>query len=152
MRKAVGFMFLLLANLNLLAHAAIPHHHHNKIPVALVAANDLYSHSNDGASNSQSEERDHSQPTEANHAHTADSDLFVNCLLSQAYLHALLQSQPERSISVVMLPDMVAFTSGDTLTDLTPHSNWTFRPNPYKESCYTNLVRASIGLRAPPAC
>ena len=77
MKRAVGFLFLLLANLHLLACTAIPHHQHHRIPVGLFTAGDLHSHCNEPKSDNQSGERDHSLPVESNHAHTADSDLFA---------------------------------------------------------------------------
>jgi|GEM_PF-3758041 hypothetical protein len=152
MKRAVGFLFLLLANINLLAYTAIPHHQHHKIPIALLAAGDLHSHCDDPKSDHQSDERDHSLPVESNHAHTTDSDLFADCLLSQAYLQAKQQSQPGQTASEQFVPDIVVLPVDDIPTDTHPNNNKPFRPKPFKESYYTNLVRASIGLRAPPAC
>jgi hypothetical protein len=41
MKRSVSIIFLLLANVFLLAHAVVPHHHHDSMPVAVL---DLYGH------------------------------------------------------------------------------------------------------------
>jgi len=152
MKRAVGFLFLLLANLNLLAYTAIPHHQHHRIPVALLTAGAHHSDCDEPKSDNQSGERDHSLPVESNHAHTADSDLFADCLLSQAYLLAKQQSQPGQTASEQFVPGILFLPVDDIPTVTHPNHNKPFRRKPFKESYFTNLVRASIGLRAPPAC
>jgi len=152
MRKAVGFLFLLLANLNLLAHAAIPHHHHDRIPIALFATEDLHRHCHEDKSDNQEREKHHSLPVETTHTRTGDSNLFIDCLLSQAYLQTKQQSQPGPTVWEQLIPDIVAFPVCDTLTDIQPKGNKPFRFKPFQESCHALWVRTSIGLRAPPVC
>lgn len=36
MKKAISIFFILLANIAILAHAVVPHHHHNKVFAAIV--------------------------------------------------------------------------------------------------------------------
>ena len=36
MKRAISIFFILLANIAILAHAVVPHHHHNKVFAAIV--------------------------------------------------------------------------------------------------------------------
>lgn len=36
MKRAISIFFILLANVAILVHVVVPHHHHNTIPVAIV--------------------------------------------------------------------------------------------------------------------
>ena len=79
--RKVSIMFLLLANVFLLAHAVVPHHHHDSV---LVAVLDLHGHHHDNDSHHQDHDSHHH---DASHHHDGPE----MCLISQAEAGAVVR-------------------------------------------------------------
>lgn len=136
-RKIIAYSFLILANLILLAHAVIPHHHHEQhVCIAQEHRND------------QSATCAH-EPNEQNHQH--DGSEKNSCALSQA---VFIPSSQERFLK-----------NCDNCTDTHNHNFYilSFLQNeelyPISETVTSvpdfllilpSFVTATPGLRAPP--
>ncbi len=146
MKKATGILFLLLANLALLAHTVIPHHHpdaHHISICNLLPAED------------------------ANNIHCAHHDmggqehgangLGDDCILNGLYIRVASghQSSSEEdhpscddtadsypSICSIVNPSSVRWDEGGI----------PFRHRPFLLYSYSQYVTSSLGLRAPPVC
>ncbi|OJV38817.1 MAG: hypothetical protein BGO33_13385 [Bacteroidia bacterium 43-41] len=148
MKKALGLILLLLANVIMLAHTSIPHHHHDQIPVAII--NDT-GHSHDGE-NHHHHHHDNNIPVEQNSSPIEHSDLTEDCLLSATYIRfdnnlSLLKSffSSAKACPLFLLPFEIHIPQND-------YGELPFREKPYIVHYYQNFVSQSIGLRAPPFC
>ena len=138
-------MMLLIANAILLAHAAVPHHHHDKVAVAIV----------------------HLWENETgHHHHEHDSDGHhhdgpESCFLTEALEEAIV---PDTSTEIEaplnpshlfqhLLPawDAIA-TDTETAVDALQYLRHPFRQRPYLTSVYLTFVESRLGFRAPPFC
>lgn len=147
MKKAVGFLFILLANIVLLAHTVIPHHHNRND----VDSCNLWHHKLAGDAG------------KCCHFHTPQTDpgkeneppvlSFEECLLDRIYIrfanhsHTLepTDSDPGLALFLFYLPGrLVAIQPVDRPLP--------FRQKPYPQSCYSHSVARSAGRRAPPFC
>jgi|AGTN01.2.fsa_nt_gi hypothetical protein len=147
MKKAISIVFLLLATIAILAHAVVPHHHHDGIAVALFE-----SHCTD-CSESHHDDHDHECNHEANpHQHENDNTL-EQCALNKVYI---------RSDSSPKIINLVSFDCGQSLLfilsriidklGLANEVGLPFQQKPYIESYHVIFSSNSIGLRAPPVC
>ena len=82
MKRSVSIIFLLLANVFLLAHAVVPHHHHDNMPVAVL---DLHGHHHDNDSHHHDASQHHDGPE--------------TCLISQAEAGAVVRHGDGFSLS-----------------------------------------------------
>ena len=89
MKRTVSILFLLLANVFLLAHAVVPHHHHDSMPVAVL---DLHGHHHDNDSHHQDHDSHHH---DASHHHDGPE----TCLISQAEASAVVSHGDGPSLS-----------------------------------------------------
>lgn len=145
MKKAIGIIFILLANIIMLAHAAIPHHHHDFIPVAVVT--DIHNH------NSDNHDHNHAVPVEEdNHHSTQHSEGLEDCLLTQSYLKTNIINQIGQTIFIQYLPWLVPEFCNDFQIKYTDYGNLPFRQQPYFVPSYDHYIAQSLGLRAPPFC
>jgi len=140
-KKTGTLFFLFLANIILLGHAIIPHHHSNSLP-SLVA---IHGH-HDEDSKSDSDEH-HPE----NHDHNSDND-FRNCLLNQFFR---TQTHSHR-LDVKYLDnynphtDFYATLPGKLLVEIANTASPPTIPKYCLRSNYTDYVNYSCGLRAPP--
>ncbi|MDR1342686.1 MAG: hypothetical protein LBK18_05460 [Prevotellaceae bacterium] len=142
MKKALTLSLLLLANIVLLAHSAIPHHYHNGIPVTLSS----------GAYETEAEEA-HVHDYRHHH-HEQSSATVEDCLLDKTCLRTdsgnLLPdaSSVYSAFPLLCLPQLAfGCTTGSADLLLLP-----FTQKPYTLSCHAAFIARSLGLRAPPAC
>ena len=140
MKKAITLSFLLLANTVLLVHVAIPHHHHNKAAVCILAIH--------GAGN---KEMPKHTPDSGCQQHDNESEI-EECPLKEVYVRfennkLLVDVSLENDFQYPVL--LFSFSPMDRITDL---KGLPFRQNPYLLPCYTDHISQSLGLRAPPVC
>jgi len=146
MKKTVGLLFLLLANIALLVHIVIPHHHHHHENVESIC----YFFSIDDIHN--------------NYQHDIDGDgqgangLGEDCLLNGLYIHVanLHNASPSEEVQPAYGEPVAGFRSFVTNVDLSfalgNNDALPFRHKPFLLSSYNQFVTCSLGLRAPPVC
>ncbi|MDR2917252.1 MAG: hypothetical protein LBV74_20860 [Tannerella sp.] len=145
MKRTIAISFLLLANIIILAHVVIPHHHHNGMPVAfckisLSDDNSEYTHSFHSHSDGEND-----------HSHESDA----NCTLCQLYIRADLNNSPSSLTSALAnfhidIPTFCLDIS--SLTDIQGFESLPFRHKPHIISYHSHYIVHSLGLRAPPIC
>jgi hypothetical protein len=140
MKKALTLSFLLLANIAVLAHSAIPHHYHNGVPVAVA-----------GVYNADSEEactydcrRHHHEPNNAT---------IEDCLLENVVARTVNDEQQlDASGSNVFLLLWTFYLPSGSVSVPEDLLSISFVQQPFVQSYHTTFVTRSLGLRAPPAC
>ncbi len=138
-KRIIAFIFLVIVNIILLAHAVFPHHHHN-YQVCL-----LNSHCNDDS-------KAHKHNTdEHNHDHDGNNKT-QNCLLKQAVIipSNSLKDQVKctdysRSNNNLQFILFYSETSSSTIYPVSISNR-----KPVFKSEYSFLINHSLGLRAPP--
>lgn len=143
MKKALALSFLLLANIAMLAHSAIPHHYHEGIPVAVT-----------GACSADGEEEEEHVCSSCCHPHEPSSATVEDCLLTQMYVRTAGSDRQPDDVGcnipfLLLCAPCPTFGSADVPNDL---SSASFVQKPYVQSYNTIFVARSLGLRAPPAC
>jgi len=106
---------ILLANMLILAHAVVPHHHHNKVFVAIVNvldddARDLFNHEHGHEHHHDGHSDHHNAPA---HHHHGDGE---DCLMSEAEAAAALKIQTDDSggfMNYHLHQNIAKITSGD---------------------------------------
>lgn len=141
MKKAISIFFILLANVAILAHAVVPHYHHDKIVAAIVNVFNgnvqyLPNHSHDDT-----------------HPHETNPE---DCAINETLVAAAFRLQKDNSL------DSATFDFDSHLdlfvTDIVvaavpePVGDSPFIPKPYTAGNHLDFVARAIGLRAPPAC
>ncbi len=140
MKKIIEYSFILIANFVLLAHAFVPHHHHQQ-QVCIERTH----------CKTDSESHKH-KANEPNHHNEHDDENSTNCLLKQAVILPVHQPRQLNECS-----DCNDNHSHDFQSTLFNVSHETVIPSckivisaievtPY----YSSLLQSSLGLRAPP--
>ena len=136
-RKTTAIIFILLANIILMAHAVFPHHHHEQ----QVCLN--LSHCHHTNNNSPT------HPADCTHEHDSDSPV-TNCILKQLVVVPANQGRIEPVVLYLEnFTDCFILHSGYSnelqFTEL-------FRINPYPKDVplFQTYLDYSQGLRAPP--
>lgn len=148
MRKAISITFILLANLVILAHVVIPHHHAEQG----FASCDLWHHNHTDDSGSCV----HFTET-VSRTNNCDSHKCLNiedCLLEEIYIrfanHGHVHQITDSGSGHPLL--LLYFSSGNNV-QIEPGNNLKpFLRKPYLESFYALDFTQSKGLRAPPFC
>ena len=139
MKNKTAFIFLLLANLILLAHAVIPHHHHADKPLEIAVEC------------SHHEEHSHHEniPVCDDDHNQGDTS---PCIIASAMLLPNNQEMAITSIEQVAAIDVLP-------VDLLVYNTLVISINPDKppefterNPIYARLLVSSQGLRAPPLC
>ena len=141
-RKAIALSFLFLANAILLVHAVVAHHH-DGIPVALVAI----CHDHDCTS----QHPDDADPLECNdpYCHGNIKDCSLSLLYANfEYDKKAFQSQDFNIELLFCILTLFTDNNAPLINDI----GLPFRQNPYLQSYNTEYISQSLGLRAPPAC
>ena len=129
-KKVISLSFLLLANVVMLAHSVIFHHHDNPMSVVLCA-----------------EDHEHHCPdTET----PSKCCTFQNCLLGAPYTKADDFKPIKQGFDNFEF--IVIISSSNRITPITDLTGLPFRQKPYLPLFYSEFVSQSMGLRAPPAC
>ena len=128
MRKKVAIVFLLLANIVLLTHTVLPHHHHSDGSVCFFvnSCNNDVSHDNE------------------NHQNRCDdcsliSNVFINQQQGQDHIKYEPASHP------------VLFITPYDNINLRQNTSFSFEYIPFITSLYSSALLRTCGLRAPPA-
>ena len=142
MKRVLSIFFLLLANIAILVHAVVPHHHHNKVFAAIVDILD--------------EDAQHA----LNHSHRQDSHHHDSgseeCAINETLVAVAFRLQKDNGVA----PESFDVDSHLDLfvTDITatavpePVGGLSFVLKPYLAGDYIDHISRSLGLRAPPAC
>ncbi|MDO5522661.1 MAG: hypothetical protein Q4G48_01295 [Bacteroidia bacterium] len=148
MKKAISITFILLANLVILAHAVVPHHHVG----TCVEICDAWHHNHaDTANRCVHFSGDFSQ---SNHCNSHKCLSIEDCLLEEIYIrfvnhghvHQLTDSGSE-------YPLLLLYSSlGSNVLLQSDNYFLPFRQKPPSESLYILDFSQSKGLRAPPFC
>ncbi len=140
-KKGLNILIVTLTGMLLLAHAVVPHHHHN-LQVCVV---DIHSGHKDAA-------HDHSCNNE-NHQHDHDAD-DLSCILEKIVMFRPGQSEQEGKF--VLSPDnktnsffVILFSNPQKNEFYSATLNNTSPPD--IEKTYANQAPRIFGLRAPPA-
>ena len=144
---------LLMANIILLAHAAVPHHHHDKVAVAIVhlwenEAEHYHSHNEDG--------HHHSHDVDGHH-HEGTEDCFLTEVMEEALVKDAFGEieAPLHTAELLQqtLPVWEALVADATpAVDALQYLRHPFRQRPYLTSVYLAFVESQLGFRAPPFC
>lgn len=146
MRKRLSILMILLANILILVHVVIPHHHYNKVFVAVVNmlnddTRDLFNH-----------EHEHE------HHHDCNKE---DCMMNEAVAAAVLKIQTDDGSEWTTMPQLnkddvqqiwlaaIAFYE-TSFTLYNKEGN--VRQRTYTASGHTDFVACSKGFRAPPIC
>lgn len=156
MKRITAIFFVLLANICILAHAFIPHHHHDRMAVAIMDSSDFYgrdhhSHDNGHSHDDSHSHYHHNHRQHDSHQHDSHSE---ECLLNES-LFVLLRSQESGSTVFDTGQDEIIFDLDYVGIDdirlssrpITPITYYSYRAN-----IPPGIVICSHGLRAPPHC
>lgn len=140
MKKFISIFFILLANITILAHAVVPHHHHNKIFAAVINVLD----------NDTQKALNHSHD-ESTHHH---GDNPEDCAINETVVAAAFKLQKDSNCNFDYdLLSMDLFTAEIlSIDDPKPDRDLLFVLKPYVAGIHTDYIARSIGLRAPPIC
>lgn len=150
MKKAIGIGLLLLANMVLLVHAVIPHHHHNH----LFSSCEISFHRHEAVHHCQ-----HLQgksDISENFQDTPKKLSLEDCQLDNIYIrfvdenNLLETSEFHSDADVRFLLTLYSIENSIQIESDPPPLS--FRQKPHSESLYTNYTSQSKGLRAPPYC
>jgi hypothetical protein len=137
MRKTTAIVFILLANIVLMAHAVLPHHHHE----LQVCLNLSHCH--------HPEQNSPKHPADCNHEHDSGSPV-TNCILKQLVIVPAYQGRIEPVVLYLEnFTDCFILQTGYSVefqfTEL-------FRINPYPKDVplFQTYLDYYQGLRAPP--
>jgi len=145
MKKIVCFTALWIANILLVAHIAIPHHHHENVGICF-----FNTHCTDSK-----EAHHHKKNDTHNHEHEGNPFSEKCCIIDNVYfstqnnIKIACRSHTNCNCGQTLYA-LISETLHihDFVDDIVIH----FRQNPYVPLFYSEFISQSIGLRAPPAC
>ena len=126
-KKAISLSCWLIVGTIILAHAVVPHHHHNGIPCLSNFTND----------------------TSAQHS----SESHEDCILTKVYLKWSKDRQMHQlhHFDFTPFPCQIILFSDDCIYRIQENIGL-FEQKPFILPFYTAFIAHSTGLRAPPAC
>jgi len=142
MKKTIKLLFLLLANMILLAHSIVPHHHHGEMETCF----DTHCHDCHEACYHEYHDNTHQ------HEHEATSTSDKCCNIDNCYLPTEnkinIACQIHTKCDCAQAYILISYTLNmqDFVDDTIIH----FRQNPYVPIFYLDFISQSLGLRAPP--
>ena len=147
-KKAITLSFLLLANIILLAHAAVPHHHHETISICFcdmhgTNCEETCTHEHHDTQTTHHEQHEFPSSDDCCYIDTFYAPTHNN-LKTSCHLHE--KCECGKMILYALISTSI-YTS-DFVEDTIIH----FRQNPCVQLFYSDFISQSIGLRAPPAC
>lgn len=150
MKRAIGQFLLLLANIILLAHTVIPHHHLNGVVPSACTV--LSFHETIG--HSQCCCHSHSE-CGCNHNHEGDFD--ENCPLNILFVRDNQEKQQHLSFVDADFFKHIGFSLlftevSSAVINIQDYGLLPFRQKPYLNAYHTQHITHSLGLRAPPSC
>jgi len=139
MRNKTAFIFILLANMVLLAHAVIPHHHHTKAPIEVAVE---CSHEDD-------HEHNHNMPL-CNDDH--EQGETTSCKLIEAIIVPNNQIRLSELLELTTINHTLFFTLYVFNFSIPQHYEDTSNEVVESIPLFTRFLISSQGLRAPPIC
>ena len=145
-KKAIALSFLLLANTVILVHAIICHHHHDTIPVTLVAGH----HKHD--CNSYNHHHHDAQSVDRCNNYPNCHERIEECSLVTIYVRLNDDKQVSQLLNFDFdqLPYILVPFSDYSIPQIYNDAGLPFRQKPYLLSYHTEYISQSLGLRAPP--
>lgn len=156
MRKAFGIPLMLLATFVILAHAFIPHHHHNRMAVSiseLSFIDKIFNHQHD---HPHSHDLEHShEHSPVNHDH--EDEYSEDCLLDDIYRRLnqtrKYQSATDDDSKSSNIDRFPFFVAGTVQTiEIKDYGEFPFRQNPYLPASFLTHIGSSLSFRGPPEC
>jgi hypothetical protein len=147
LKKIVRFTLLLFANATLLAHVAIPHHHHENALVCFFNSNGEESH----------ETCNHKHQTEQNQQNKNNENPSEKCcFIDNVYLPAHNHTTKttchvHKKCDCGQTPFTLISNTFD-FQDIAETTLFHFRHKPYLVDYLTDYISQTLGLRAPPVC
>jgi hypothetical protein len=156
MKKAFGIPFMLLATFVILAHAFIPHQHHNRIAISINEASlidKIFKHHHDHPHTNDHEHfHDHSPVNPDN-----EDEFSEDCLLDDLYRrlkqtrkHQLTTDDDIKSKNSARIHFIVAAPVQDI--EIKDYGELPFRQNPYIPALFLSHIVCSLSFRGPPKC
>jgi hypothetical protein len=134
-KRARSLIFLLLADIIILAHAFVPHCEYNTMPIPLSVV--VHHIENDS----------HCCSAQAQHHSSEEDD---DCLLTHPYLRI---EENEITAAEFILPyHLFSFIDVNSLITTADSGFLSLQYKPYLLHHYCTFAVKSIGLRAPPVC
>lgn len=139
-KRITAILFILLANIILLAHAVIPHLHNNGLP-SLVKLHSIHSH------NLQYDAHDHNAKD-----HEPDTDIDASCILKQSYppSNSSFRLECQCNDCTVDYHSNLAIINNINRFNLSIPPKLKNSSPPILDSFYSVHVSICSGLRAPP--
>lgn len=141
MRNKIAFIFVLLANMVLLAHAIIPHHHHHESPAAIAF---------DCSHEEEHEHEHHEKLPFCNDDH--EEGETKSCEITDAPIIPNSQNKLNELLEQVVTTDILFISL--YVFNYSFFSSGSYCPDEIVESIpiHTRFLFSSQGLRAPPVC
>jgi hypothetical protein len=141
MRNRTAFIFVLIANIVMMAHAVIPHHHHADALIEIAVE----------CTNSNHEEHEHNERMPICDDEHEPGEL-ATCFITTAMLTPNNQFRTDTSLEQISNSDILLFTllvfNYNAIADDIPNAVAEIENIPL----YSRLLVSSQGLRAPPVC
>ena len=139
LKRAISLSFLLVANVIVLAHAIVLHHHHEDTSICF------------NNSHCQDCKETHDSQTNDRNSYPGKCSIIIddNYTPASNYLNISchLHNKCDCTHILYALISTTLYT-GDFVADLIIH----FRQNPFIPLFYSDFISQSLGLRAPPVC
>jgi hypothetical protein len=158
MRKVVAISFLLLANIILLAHTFVPHHHHEGAAICFSSHQHDYDQNRNHNIDDCTHPSHHEHSPACGHNHQEGDGCPSDCCNISKDVYARILEDDE-IFSLLNLfswsdrgVDLIYYFSNENF-DNSPLSGiygLPFRRAPYLPSYFTNYIIGSFGLRGPP--
>jgi hypothetical protein len=145
MKRIIRLSLLFLANIVVLAHVVVPHHHHGRVIVSICnifSIDDVLNHKHEDCL-LECDEYEH-------------SECFLNedCILNELYTRSNVSSANSNDSDLTNFYIDFHIICHDIIPiiRIQDYNELPFRQKPYINSCYSHYITHSLGLRAPPAC
>ena len=154
MKKAIAISLLLLANIIMLAHAFVPHHHHEGTPICFSSHKHNHTPDEDTHDCTHPSHQDQGQGCSHNHY---KGDCPVDCcgISKDVYLRIVEDDEILSSLGSAALSDLGAELTYTISSEDNDYSyirvyGLPFRQKPYLPSYLSDSIIGSFGLRGPP--
>ena len=140
-KRFTALSFILIANIVLLAHVVLPHHHHD----AEICMESQHCETEDSGHNHDQDDTEHK-----NHQHHGESETS-NCVLDQDI--PILTNKVKTGSQLSDISANTIYTTYISLNKLdlcNYKANRTNAPPPLIKQRYTEYAPGTFGLRAPP--
>ena len=143
MKKTIALLFLLLANLFLLAHNIAPHHHHGEMVTCFdTHRNDLNEACNHEHHDIQTQQHEHEENSSSDKCCNIDNSYFP----TENKINISCEIHTKCDCVQAFILTSYTLNMQDFIDDTIIH----FRQNPYVPIFHSDFISQSLGLRAPP--